>query len=231
MKKIIIVILIISLQPLVCSANPLIILSGTGAAPPAADTPIFSDVLGFEAAFPGNWDSTSGSPTLQSSVVAKGSQAISTDAAEYAIKAMPSAKTEVWSDFWIRYATYAGGTHQIWKMHATGGASWVYMSSTTGQLRVTDGTHNYDTGISPSIGVWYHIFLHIELGVDGSEVIQVAINSVDQWDAWDYETSAATINPADMLTLNFGRVTTNNSNVIYFDTCDVYDTAAMPSTW
>jgi hypothetical protein len=204
----------------------------------AGATLIFDDGTGFESPWTpvsnsGNWDSFSGTPTSEGTVVAKGSVSMSTNAAEYMVETLSSAQTEVWSDFWIRLAANAQSVDQIWKLNATGGASWIYASviSSTEELRITDGTNTYNTGILLPTGSWVHVFLHISLTTGGSEIIQVAVNAADTWDTWDYTTSAATIIPNDLLTFNFGRCTATATVVYYFDACRVYGGADMPADW
>jgi hypothetical protein len=177
----------------------------------------------------GNWTSVSGTPTAVGSPVAQGSVAMSTDAVEYMTKTLPAAQTEIWADFWVYLASETGSVHQIWKLNATGGGSWIYASVTNlEQLRITDGTNTYDTGVTLSTGVYQHVYIHIKLAASGAETIQVAVNSVT---GWDYSIETATIIPGDFLVLVYGRITAPSAETFIFDEIRLANGASMPVEW
>src|SRR4030067_2797307 len=124
MRKFIVTLFVAFLIPCSAIANPLLIIAGNPPSGASGATLIFDDGTGFESPWspvgnPGNWDSFSGTPTSEGTVVAKGSVSMSTDAAEYMIETLSSAQTEVWSDFWFRIDTAVVGAEQIWKLIAT----------------------------------------------------------------------------------------------------------------
>lgn len=148
------------------------------------DPEIFSD--GFESGDFTAWSGTSGSPTVQSSVVYSGSYAMYVDAAEYAYKDLGSSYATAYAGLYIRFDNLIEEQYYYSPFLFLGASSnWAYATAidlycydgSNHHFRITDGASGEDEGTTiVSSDTWYYIELLRKTGsgssvmyVDGSE--------------------------------------------------------------
>jgi len=206
--------------------------------PAASDSILFDDGDGFESSSgwnpvtnPGDWDSFTNVPTLESSTVAVGSQSMECDAQEFMNKDHGAEYTELWVRFAVYIPTLAA-TRQIWKMTDAGPTNSIWISTQADdQLRVTDGTNNYDSTDTFTENAWNWIHVHIILGADGSETIQLSVSASSTFSSWDLNNTSATFVPTGLRHLDFGRTDAVGTSTYYFDDYIVWNQATQPSSF
>lgn len=202
-----------------------------------SDNVLFDDGNGFESPWSptsnaGNWDSFNGTPVSEASIVADGSVSMELNSASTYMNKDIETVTEIW----IRFAFYATTTtafHNVVELLSTGAdyLEIAIQASGSNELRVFDSTTNWDSPTAISDATQYYAFIHIKLNGDGASTVQIGQNSTKYWDAWDYDTSAATIVPANFTSIKFGYCNAQGADTDYFDTFSAYKGASMPADW
>ena len=184
----------------------------------------------------GNWDSYENAPASEGSTVKSGSISMRCNASNEHMVVNVSSQTEVWYDFWVYYVngpTSEAFRHLMLYQEDYGAEIYVEMDYNDDTLRMSDGVNTWDTEVVLGNATWYHIFIHLELASgNGSETIQIAVNSVATWDAWDLNNTSATISPTNNGYFEFGLLETSDTptDVIYDMFRSFYGTD-MPCEW
>lgn len=203
----------------------------------SVDTLIFSD--GFEASTgwtptsdPGAWDSFTGSPVSETTIMQEGSVSMECDASLEYMNLDTDDYTEVWIDFWFYFDTLSGTT-TINNVYDSGGTNkiYFYIGLSTSTVRINDGNSVHTISAALSTDTWYHVFAHIIYTTSGSEEIYGRVNTSSSWDSWYYSTTSGEILPANASSLRYGLVYSATPDTFYFDTYRMFYGSGMPSEW
>jgi hypothetical protein len=212
-------------------------LRGAGTDEAAAEPPPFFD--GFESGDLSAWTNVTvsgdGNAVVQSAIVSSGTRAarlsstLNASARAYVQKSLEPAANEVRAGgaFNIQAEGASGGNVPFIRLFDSAGTRVVslYRQNVSGGLWLRHSSVYYSTGYPISVGAWSHLELRSVTGGAGSGIVEVWLDGTKV-----YSTSAATLGPAPIASVQIGNETAGQAFNIVADDITITAGAAPAAT-